>query len=96
MKTNGKESRVSELADARNKAPEAVGPAGLLRLLFHLRRGTAGRRGVTVLHDVERVVVRCDAPMPLQVDGEDVGDVEEAVFEAEPAAVEVFAPGGGG
>ncbi len=77
-------------------APEAVGPAGLLRLLFHLRRGRAGRRGVTVLHDVERVVVRCDAPMPLQVDGEDVGDVEEAVFEAEPAAVEVFAPGGGG
>jgi diacylglycerol kinase family enzyme len=73
-------------------APASVGPAALPRLLFDLRRGTAGRRGLTVLHDVERVVVRCDAPMPLQVDGEDLGDVETAVFEAEREAVDVFVP----
>jgi diacylglycerol kinase family enzyme len=42
------------------------------------------------LHDQERIEVRCDAPMPLQLDGEDVGDVTEVVFEAERDAVEVL------
>jgi diacylglycerol kinase family enzyme len=32
----------------------------------------------------------CDEPMPLQVDGEDLGDVERAVFEAERDAVTVL------
>jgi diacylglycerol kinase family enzyme len=73
-------------------APVSVGPAGIARLLLELRRGTAGRQGVTVLHDVERVVVRCDTPMPLQVDGEDLGDVDAAVFESEPRAVEALVP----
>ena len=31
----------------------------------------------------DRIEVRCDAPMPLQLDGEDLGDVTEVVFEAE-------------
>jgi hypothetical protein len=31
--------------------------------------------------------------MPLQVDGEDLGDVEQATFEAEPNAVTVLVPG---
>ena len=34
--------------------------------------------------------VRCDRPLPLQVDGEDLGDVTEAVFEAERDAVTVL------
>ena len=29
------------------------------------------------LHDQDRIEIRCDAPMPLQLDGEDVGDVTE-------------------
>jgi diacylglycerol kinase family enzyme len=37
-------------------------------------------------------VVRCDVPTPLQVDGEDLGDVESAVFEAEPHAVTALVP----
>jgi diacylglycerol kinase family enzyme len=41
------------------------------------------------LHDVDRIVVRCDAPLPLQLDGEDLGDVDEVVFEAERDAVTV-------
>jgi diacylglycerol kinase family enzyme len=45
-----------------------------------------------VLHDRERIEVRCDRPQPLQVDGEDLGDVEHAVFEAEPSAVAVLVP----
>ncbi len=41
-------------------------------------------------HDLDRIVVRCDTPLPLQVDGEDAGDVVEAVYEAERDAVTVF------
>ena len=37
-------------------------------------------------------VVRCEAPMPLQADGEDLGDVVEVVFEAEPNAVTALVP----
>jgi len=34
--------------------------------------------------------------MPLQIDGEDLGDVVEAVFESEPRAVDALVPGSGG
>ena len=37
-----------------------------------------------------RVEIVCDRPMPLHADGEDMGDVEEALFEAERSAVEVL------
>jgi diacylglycerol kinase family enzyme len=40
-------------------------------------------------HDLDRIVVHCDQPMPLQSDGEDLGDVEEAVFEARRDAIAV-------
>ena len=42
------------------------------------------------LHDRDRIEIRCDRPMPLQLDGEDVGDVTEVVFEAERDAVSVL------
>ena len=54
------------------------------------RRGAAGARGVLYAHDLDRVRVVCDGPMPLQADGEDLGDVEEALFEAERDAVTVL------
>jgi diacylglycerol kinase family enzyme len=41
-------------------------------------------------HDLDRILVRCDQPMPLQTDGEDLGDVEVAVFEARRDAVAVL------
>jgi diacylglycerol kinase family enzyme len=41
-------------------------------------------------HDVDRIEVRCDAPMALQADGEDLGDVTEFVCEAERDAVSVL------
>ena len=52
-----------------------------------------GRTGLplVLLRDNDRIEVRCDAPMPLQLDGEDVGDVTEVVFEAERDAVSVVA-----
>jgi hypothetical protein len=32
----------------------------------------------------------CDEPLPLEADGEDLGDVTEAVFQAERDAVDVL------
>jgi diacylglycerol kinase family enzyme len=33
---------------------------------------------VRYLHDVAEAVIRCDAPLPAEVDGDDLGDLEEA------------------
>lgn len=55
-----------------------------------LGRGLASARGVLWEHDVDRIEIVCDMPRPLQVDGEDLGDVERAVFESERAAVSVL------
>jgi diacylglycerol kinase family enzyme len=73
-------------------APGRIGLATLPRLLARLAtgRGLAGAAGVLSAHDVDRIHVLCDRPLPLQADGEDLGDVEEAVFEAERGAVEVL------
>jgi diacylglycerol kinase family enzyme len=51
-----------------------------------------GRTGLplVLLHDSDRIEVRCDRPTPLQLDGEDLGDVTEVVFEAERDAVSVL------
>jgi diacylglycerol kinase family enzyme len=53
---------------------------------------TTGRTRIPLvrLHDTDRIVLRCDAPQPLQLDGEDVGDVTEVVFEAERDALTVL------
>ena len=53
-------------------------------------RGAEAARGVLYLHDLERAVVRCDRPLPLQVDGEDLGDATEVVVESERDALTVF------
>ncbi len=47
---------------------------------------------VLYVHDADELVVRADRPMPLQVDGEDLGDVEDAHFEAERSALRVLVP----
>ncbi len=47
-------------------------------------------RGLVYVHDSDRLEVVCDRPLPLQADGEDLGDVEHAVFEAERDAVTVL------
>jgi diacylglycerol kinase family enzyme len=73
-------------------APAAVGPFGLLRLLGYALsgRGQEDAADVRYGHDLDRVEVSCDRPLPLQADGEDLGDVEDAVFEAERDAVRVL------
>ena len=66
----------------------ARGVPGLVRLL--VRGKTQSGEGLLYAHDLDRLLVRCDRPLPLQVDGEDLGDVTEAVFEAERDAVTVL------
>jgi diacylglycerol kinase family enzyme len=73
-------------------APERPKGLALPRLLGRIAvgRGLEGARGVLSGHDVDRLEVDCDRPMPLQADGEDLGDVTEAVFEAERDAIAVL------
>ena len=70
-------------------APRSLTPRLLPPLLFALATGKPARNAFTG-HDLDRIEVRCDRPLPLQADGEDLGDVDEAVFEAERRAVSVL------
>src|SRR6266511_2682129 len=69
-------------------APRAVRPLALPRYLGYvfLGRGQARASDIVYGHDLDRIEIRCHRPLPLQGDGEDLGDVEEAVFEAEREA----------
>jgi diacylglycerol kinase family enzyme len=73
-------------------APVEVRPRTLTRLLLSVATGRRQLAAADVLsgHDLDRIVVHCDEPLPLQADGEDLGDVSEAVFEAERDAVSVL------
>jgi diacylglycerol kinase family enzyme len=73
-------------------APRRVGPLALPRLLRYVAtgRGQTRARGLLYGHDLDRIEIACDRPLPLQADGEDLGDVREAVFEAERDAIDVL------
>jgi diacylglycerol kinase family enzyme len=73
-------------------APTDIRARDIPRLALAALRGARPRTGTIVLHDLERLVVRCERPMPLQADGEDLGDVEHALFESEPGAVTALVP----
>jgi diacylglycerol kinase family enzyme len=72
-------------------APRRVRARSLPRLTA---AAVLGRKapGVLYRHDVDRIEIRSASPQPLQVDGEDLGDVEGAVFESERDAVIVLVP----
>jgi diacylglycerol kinase family enzyme len=70
-------------------APVSVTPRSIAPLLFALARGRPARNALHG-HDLDRVEVQCDRPLPLQVDGEDLGDVTEALFEAERRSISVL------
>jgi diacylglycerol kinase family enzyme len=74
----------------------ALASPGALTLVRSVARAARGRGladlpGAMTGHDLDRIEVACDRPLPLQADGEDLGDVEEAVFECERDAVSVLA-----
>ena len=72
-------------------APRRVSPLTFPRLFVHMLRGTAADDpSVLAGHDLDELTVRCDRPLPLQADGEDLGDVSEATFAAERDALTVL------
>src|SRR4051812_28326695 len=71
-------------------APERVRRRDVPRIVAALVRGRGYGDRVLMGLDLDRIVVRADRPLPLQADGEDLGDVEEAVFEARRDAVSVL------
>jgi diacylglycerol kinase family enzyme len=73
-------------------APKQVRASTLPRLLRYAftGRGQAKAQDVIYAHDLDRIEIACDRPLPLQVDGEDLGDFEAAVFEAERRAATVL------
>jgi diacylglycerol kinase family enzyme len=72
-------------------APVTLRARDLPRVLLRGARGSGIKDGnALVAHDLDRIVIHCDEPLPLQVDGEDAGDVREAVYEAERDAVTVL------
>src|SRR5918994_713885 len=70
-------------------APRRVVTRAIPRLTV---AGVLGRkaRGVIYRYDLDRIEVRSSVPLPLQVDGEDLGDVEQASFECERRALNVL------
>jgi diacylglycerol kinase family enzyme len=77
-------------------APQRLVPRAIPRFVVYAFRG-GGERAEDILygHDLDRIEVRCDRPLPLQVDGEDLGDAVSVVFEAERDAVSILAPNAG-
>ena len=71
-------------------APIEVPPLALPSVAARVLSGHASGRRFLREHDLDRIEIRCDVPLPLHADGEDLGDVERAVFEAERAAVSVL------
>ena len=73
-------------------APTRVRARDVPRLAGYMVRGKGQLDATDVLsgHDLDRIVVRCDKPLPLQADGEDLGDVDEAVFEVKRDAISVL------
>jgi len=71
-------------------APRLVRPTAIPRLFAAAALGRHAR-GVLYRHDLDRFEIRSPEPLPLQVDGEDLGDVEHAVFESERRALTVLA-----
>lgn len=70
----------------------ALRPSDLPRLAWWALVHPVHERASNVLmiHDADRIELRCDVAMPLHVDGEDLGDADEALVEAERGALRVI------
>jgi diacylglycerol kinase family enzyme len=71
-------------------APTRVTRSSLVPTVARVLGGHVGGARFLRGHDLDRIEVRCDGPLPLHADGEDLGDVEQATFEAERSAVSVL------
>jgi diacylglycerol kinase family enzyme len=75
-------------------APRRLRARLLPQVAWWLLAGRGQERSPHVLyaHDVDEIGIVPDEPTALQVDGEDLGDVSEAHFEAERGAIQVLVP----
>jgi len=73
-------------------APVRLRPVTIARIVGHLLRGRGleRARGVLYAHDLDRVEIVCDRPLPVQVDGEDLGDVDRLECVCERGALSVL------
>ena len=72
-------------------APVRVRRRTLVPTALSILAGRADSRRDTLYgHDLDRVEIVCDRPTALHADGEDLGDVAEALFETERGAVSVL------
>jgi len=72
-------------------APVELRAARLPAAAAALVRPRPGRpRWLLRVHDADELRIECDVPLPLQLDGEDLGDVTAATFRAERAALDVL------
>lgn len=72
-------------------APVRVRRRTLVPTALSILAGRAANRSDTLYgHDLDRVEIVCDRPTALHADGEDLGDVAEALFETERGAVSVL------
>ncbi len=75
-------------------APKRVSRLDIPKLVYWTlgRPGQQRSSDMIYVHDADLIEIECDEPLPLQVDGEDLGDVETAVYEAERDALRVIVP----
>jgi diacylglycerol kinase family enzyme len=75
-------------------APRQLSAALMPRVAYWVLRGSGQERSrhLLYLHDADEIRIECDAPTPLQADGEDLGDVTSAHFESEREALAVIVP----
>ena len=73
-------------------APVRLRPPTIARIVAHLVRGRGleRARGIHYAHDLDRVEIVCDRPLPVHVDGEDLGDVDRLECVCERGAVSVL------
>ena len=74
-------------------APVRLRARDLPRLAWYAggRGDRAAAGDLVYVHDADRIEIVCDRPLPLEADGEDLGDAETVILEAERAAVTVLA-----
>ena len=74
-------------------APVRLRPISVPALAWRaVGRGDLTADDLLSVHDADRIEIVCDRPLPLEVDGEDLGDVERAEIVAEREAVTVLVP----
>ncbi len=73
-------------------APVRLRARDLPRLAWYAggRGDPAEAEDIVYVHDADRIEIVCDRPLPLEADGEDLGDVDHVVLVAERDAVTVL------